>query len=166
MTAFLIIGSIGLLLLLVSMLLGELIDFGDGMISGTSLGVGGVVFGALGAIATVNDLPTWTAYAGSAVVAVVVVLLVQRLVRGLARTEDGTARPLAGLEGVATSRITTTTGEVSLDDELERRLAWANQVITEGTRVVVLEETTGRVLVAPRWPSAASGTPQRWPQST
>ncbi|SDB87245.1 NfeD-like C-terminal, partner-binding [Sanguibacter gelidistatuariae] len=166
MTTFIIIGSIGLCLLVVSMILGELIDFGDGTISGTSLGVGAVVFGALGAIATANDLPTWTAYAGSAVAAVLVVILVQRLVKSLADTEDGTARPLAGLEGVATSRITTTAGEVSLDGELERRLAWANQVITEGTRIVVVEETPGRVLVAPRWPSASSTTPRRWPQST
>lgn len=166
MATFIIIGSIGLGLLLVSMLVGEIIDFGDGTISGTSLGVGAVVFGALGTIATANDLPPWTAYAGSAVAAIGVVVLVQRLVKGLANTEDGTSRPLAGVEGVATSRITTATGEVSLDGELERRLAWANQVITEGTRVVVVEETSGRVLVAPRWPGATSSAPRPWPQST
>lgn len=166
MLTFLIIGTVGLALLVLSMLLGELFDLGDGLVSGTSLGVGGVVFGALGAIATTNDLPTWTTYVGSAVVAVAVMLFVRRVIRGLADSEDGTARDLVGLQGAVTSTITGAHGEVSLDAELERRLAWADQVITEGTRVVVLEEAAGRVRVTPYWPTHGSTDAQRWPQAT
>ena len=166
MLAFIIIGAVGLALLILSMLLGELFDLGDGLVSGTSLGVGGVVFGALGAIATTNDLPPWTAYVGSAVVAVAVMLFVRRVIRGLASSEDGAARDLVGMQGAVTSTITGGHGEVSLDAELERRLAWADQVITEGTRIVVLDEAAGRVRVTPYWPTHGSTEPRRWPQAT
>lgn len=166
MLTFIIIGAVGLALLVLSMSLGELFDVGDGLVSGTSLGVGGTVFGALGAIATVNDLPVWTTYVGSAVVAVAVMLLVRRLVRGLAQSEDGRPRDLVGMQGAVTSTITGGHGEVSLDAELERRLAWADQIITEGTRVVVLEEAAGRVRVTPYWPTQGSTDAQRWPQAT
>ncbi|MBD8080310.1 NfeD family protein [Cellulosimicrobium arenosum] len=149
MFVFVVIGIAGLALLLVSLLVGEIVDIGDGAVSGTSLGVGGVVFGALGAIVTVNGLPTVLAYAGSLVAAVAVVLLVQVLVRKLRASEDGVAVSLVGVQGIATTDIDPARGEVSLEAarELERRLAWSDEPIPEGARVVVLEQSGSKVRV-------------------
>ncbi|NMR20214.1 NfeD family protein [Cellulomonas fimi] len=152
MLTFLIIGGIGLVLLLVALPLGDVLDFGDGALSGTSLGAGAVVFGAIGAIVTANGLPTVWAYVGAALFAVLTVLVVQRLVARLRATEDGQPRSLTGVTGVVTATITPSgSGEVSLDDarELERRLAWADVAIEPGTRVVVVEQSGSRVKVEP-----------------
>ncbi|MCB7135012.1 NfeD family protein [Cellulosimicrobium marinum] len=149
MIAFIVIGIAGLALLLLSLLVGEIVDLGDGALSGTSLGVGGVVFGAVGVIVSANDLPTWIAYVGSFVVALAVVLVVQRLVQHLRDSESGVPGSLVGVQGTATTAIDPSTGEVSLDaaHELERRLAWSDEPIPEGARVVVLEQSGSRVRV-------------------
>lgn len=152
MITFIIIGSIGLLLLLVALPLGDVFDIGDGALSGTSLGAGAVAFGAIGSIVTANGLPIVWAYAASAVFAILTVLGVQVMVNRLRATEDGRPRTLVGVAGTVTATITPSrAGEVSLDDpsELERRLAWADVEIAEGTRVVVVEQSGGRVKVRP-----------------
>lgn len=156
MLTFVIIGAVGLVLVAGSLVLGELIELGDGALSGTSLGVGGIVFGAVGAIVISNDLPLWAAYAGSLVVAILVVVVVQLFIKRLRDTEDGQPVSLVGVQGVVTSDITGGRGEVSLDavQELERRLAWADEPIPEGARVVVVEQSGSRVRV-----QRASGTP-------
>lgn len=154
MITFVVVGIVGLVLVLFSMILGEFIEFGDDLLSGTALGVGGIVFGAIGAIVVANELPAIVAYAGSAVAAVAVVALVQLLVRHLRDTEDGVAVPLVGTQGTATAPIDAAHGEVSLDavQELERRLAWADEPIPEGARVVVVEQSGSRVRVQRRFP--------------
>lgn len=152
MVIFIVIGGLGLLLLLVALPLGDVFELGDGALSGTSLGAGALAFGAIGAIVTANGLPTGWAYLASAVFAVLTVLGVQRLVARLRATEDGQPRTLTGVQGVVTSTVAPgRSGEVSLDDarELERRLAWADVEIPEGTRIVVVEQSGGRVKVTP-----------------
>ena len=152
MIVFVVIGGAGLLLLLLSLILGDLVDFGDGDVSGTSLGAGAVAFGAIGAIVTVNGFPIVWAYVASAVFAVLVVLGVQQLVKRLRETEDGTPYTVVGVSGVVTSTVVPNgAGEVSLDDprELERRLAWADVQIPAGARIVVLEQAGSRVKVTP-----------------
>lgn len=151
-TTFVVIGVVGLVLLLVALPLGEVLELGDGAISGTSLGAGAVVFGAIGAIVTANGLPTAWAYVASAVVAAATVLGVQRLIGRLRASEDGKPLVLTGVQGLVTSTITPSgSGEVSLDDprELERRLAWADEEIAAGTRIVVIEQSGSRVKVVP-----------------
>ena len=153
MLTFIIVGAVGLLLLLGSVTIGDALDIGDGAVSGTSLGAALVGFGAIGAIVTANGLPTGWAYVASVVFALLVLLGVNKMVNALRATEDGQPRALAGVAGVVTSTIRPTTGagEVSLDDprELERRLAWADVEIPEGTRIVVVEQSGGRVKVRP-----------------
>lgn len=152
MLVFAIIGGIGLVVLLASMVIGEAMELGDGAVSGTSLGAGAVAFGAIGSIVTVNGLPTVWAYVASAAFAVVVMIAVQGLVARLSATEDGHPHSLTGVTGVVTSTIVPGgSGEVSLDDptELERRLAWADVEIAAGTRVVVVEQAGSRVKVTP-----------------
>ncbi|WP_265521651.1 NfeD family protein [Oerskovia flava] len=155
MLTFIIIGSIGLALVVLSLLVGELFELGDGAVSGTSLGVGAIVYGSIGAIVAANGLPMWLAYAGSAVVAIVAVLLVQVLIKRLKDTEDGVPVSLVGIQGVATTAIDPSRGEVSLDaaHELERRLAWSDEPVPEGARVVVVEQSGSRVRVRQHFPN-------------
>jgi len=151
MTIFIIIGAIGLLLVVGSMLLGELVELGDGTLSSTGLGVGGIVFGAIGMMTTANDLPTWLVYGGSAVAGVVAVWLAQVAIRRLQATEDGRPLSLVGMTGVARSDITSQRGEVFLDapQEVERRMAWSDTPVAEGARIVVVAQEGSRVKVAP-----------------
>lgn len=156
MLVFAIIGAIGLLVLLVSLVVDEVIELGDGAISGTSLGAGAVAFGAIGAIVTVNGLPTVWAYVASAVLAAVVMVGTQRVIARLRDSEDGIQTSSLGLSGVVTSTVTAAGGEVSIDGELERRLAWSDSELSVGARVVVVEQAGSRVKVAP--PSTAAPT--------
>ncbi|MCA5891888.1 NfeD family protein [Isoptericola sp. NEAU-Y5] len=155
MLVFILIGAAGMLLLLVSLIVGDLIDLGDGAVSSTSLGVGGVVFGAVGTIVVANGGPVWLAYAVSAVVGILAVLLAQALVRRLTASEDGVSVSLVGVQGTATTDITPTSGEVALDaaSELERRLARADEPIPAGARVVVVEHFGSTVRVGPFAPT-------------
>ncbi|WP_182112656.1 MULTISPECIES: NfeD family protein [unclassified Actinotalea] len=151
MVTFMVIGGIGLALLLIALPLGDVFDIGDGALSGTSLGAGALGFGAIGAIVTANGLPTVWAYVASAAFGVLTVVGVQRMVGHLKASEDGLPYTLTGVQGVVTSPVAPgRSGEVSLDDprELERRLAWADVEIPEGTRIVVVEQSGGRVKVA------------------
>ncbi len=151
MVTFLIVGGVGLILLLGSILIDDLFDFADGLLSGTSLGAGCVAFGALGSIVTANGLPTGWSYLAAAVFGVMTWYGANTVVRRLKETEDGAPVVLINAPGVVTSTVTTSGGEVSLDDprELERRLAWADEEIPVGARVVVLEQSGSRVKVAP-----------------
>jgi membrane protein implicated in regulation of membrane protease activity len=149
MLPFLIVGGIGLVLVVFSLMFDEILDFLDGAISGTAVGSALVVFGASGAIAVANGLPDWSAYLISAVVAIVVFVGVQLLIRSLRRSEDGTPSSPVGLYGVTRSNVSTTSGEVSLDGphEIETRLAFADEPIPRDTRIRVVELQGSRVRV-------------------
>lgn len=149
MLPFLIVGGIGLLLVLISLVFDEILDFLDGAISGTAVGSALVVFGASGAIAVANGLPDWSAYVISAGVGIAVFIGVQLLIRMLRRSEDGIPSSPVGLYGVTRSTVTTTSGEVSLDGphEIETRLAFADEVIPRDTRIRVVEQQGARVRV-------------------
>jgi len=149
MLPFLIVGGIGLLLVLVSLVFDEIVDFLDGALSGTAVGSALVVFGASGAIAVANGLPDWSAYLISAVVGILVFVGVQLVIRSLKRSEDGNPSSPVGLFGVTRSTVTTTSGEVSLDGphEIETRLAFADEVIPRDTRIRVIELQGSRVRV-------------------
>jgi len=157
MAPFLIVGGVGLLFVIVSLVFDGLFDFLDGAVSATSLGSALTVFGAVGAIVTVNDLPTWSAYVISIVVGLLVLVGVQLLVRTLRRSEDGSPSSPVGLYGTARSTITPAAGEVSLDGphEIETRMAFSLERIEPGTRIRVVELQGTRVRVEP---AAASET--------
>jgi membrane protein implicated in regulation of membrane protease activity len=149
MLPFLIVGGIGLVLVIFSLMFDEILDFLDGALSGTAVGSALVVFGASGAIAVANGLPDWSAYLISAVIAIVVFVGVQLLIRSLRRSEDGTPSSPVGLYGVTRSNVSTTSGEVSLDGphEIETRLAFADEPIPRDTRIRVIELQGSRVRV-------------------
>jgi membrane protein implicated in regulation of membrane protease activity len=149
MLPFLIVGGIGLVLVIFSLMFDEILDFLDGALSGTAVGSALVVFGASGAIAVANGLPDWSAYLISAVIAIVVFVGVQLLIRSLRRSEDGMPSSPVGLYGVTRSNVSTTSGEVSLDGphEIETRLAFADELIPRDTRIRVVELQGSRVRV-------------------
>lgn len=149
---FLIVGGLGLALLVTSLVIGDVLDhleIGDGMISGTALGVGLTVFGAAGALTVSAGLELVWAYVLAAVLALAAYVASVAFVRSLARSSDGVPASAVGLTGVATASITESGGEVSLDGpgELERRLAYADAPIPQGARVKVVEHAGGRVKV-------------------
>jgi membrane protein implicated in regulation of membrane protease activity len=160
MLPFLIVGGIGLVLVVFSLLFDEILDFLDGALSGTAVGSALVVFGASGAIAVANGLPDWSAYLISALIAIVVFVGVQLLIRALRRSEDGAPSSPVGLYGVTRSNISTTSGEVSLDGphEIETRLAFADEPIPRDTRIRVIELQGSRVRVERAVPIARDET--------
>lgn len=151
MLPFIIVGGVGLLVVLISLVFGELFDLLDGAISATALGSAFTVFGAVGAIVFANDLPLWLSYVIAIAVGLAVLLAVQLLIRSFRRSEDGEPSSPLGLYGTARSSITASSGEVSLDGphEIETRLAFADARIESGTRIRVVEMQGSRVKVEP-----------------
>jgi membrane protein implicated in regulation of membrane protease activity len=149
---FLIVGGAGLVILLISLILGDIFDhfeIGDGAISGTALGVAAVVFGAAGALTTTSGLDLVWAYVLAVVLAIVAYVFALLVVRRLTKSSDGMPLNVVGLTGVSRSDISPAGGEVSLDGayEIERRLAYSDQPIPEGVRIRVVEHSGTRVKV-------------------
>lgn len=154
MLPFLIVGGVGVLLLFISLVLGDFfdsLDVGDGLFSATSLGVGAIVFGASGTLTLGAGLELVWAYVLAVVLALVAYILTAVLVRSLNRSSDGVPASAIGLSGVTRSDIGPAGGEVSLDGthEVERRLAYSAEPIPEGVRVRVVGQTGMRVKVEP-----------------
>ncbi|WP_019181937.1 NfeD family protein [Microbacterium yannicii] len=152
MLPFLIVGGVGLAVLLISLIVGDIFDhfeIGDGALSGTALGVAAVVFGASGVLTYTSNLDTVWAYVLAAVLAVMAYLIAVFFVKRLTRSSDGVPLSALGLSGVSRSDISPAGGEVSLDGpgEIERRLAYSDERIPEGVRVRVIEHSGTRVKV-------------------
>jgi membrane protein implicated in regulation of membrane protease activity len=151
MLVFIIIGLLGLALALASLVLGDFLDLADGALSGTSLGAGGLLFGATGMVVLSSGLPLWVAYPAGLVVAVLVIIMANVLIRRLKAGDDGGPVSLLGVHGTVTSDVDRGHGEVSLDaaTELETRLAFSDEPIEQGTRIAVVEQHGARVKVEP-----------------
>lgn len=152
MLPFLIVGGVGLAVLLLSLIVGDIFDhfeIGDGAISGTALGIAAVVFGASGVLTYTSQLDTVWAYVLAAVLAILAYLVAVVFVRRLTKSSDGAPASAIGLSGVTRSTVSPAGGEVSLDgpQEVERRLAYADETIPEGTRIRVIEHSGTRVKV-------------------
>ena len=152
MLPFLIVGGVGLAVLLLSLIVGDIFDhfeIGDGAISGTALGIAAVVFGASGVLTYTSGLDTVWAYVLAAVLAILAYLVAVFFVRRLTKSSDGAPATAVGLSGVTRSTVSPAGGEVSLDgpQEVERRLAYADETIPEGTRIRVIEHSGTRVKV-------------------
>lgn len=153
MLPFLIVGGVGLAVLLISLIVGDIFDhfeIGDGAISGTALGIAAVVFGASGALTYTSGLDTVWAYVLAAVLAILAYLVAVFFVKRLTKSSDGVPASAVGLSGVTRSTISPAGGEVSLDGphEVERRLAYSDETIAEGVRIRVIEHSGTRVKVA------------------
>ncbi|MDO5051367.1 MAG: NfeD family protein [Pseudoclavibacter sp.] len=147
MTVFLILGAIGLALLLFSLVFGDVFDVDGGFLSLPGVGVALVVFGASGAITVSTGLPGVWVYIVSALVGMAAYAVAALAIRSLQRSSDGEPREVAGETGVATSRITPSSGEVSIAGEVERRLAFSETEIEQGARIRVVRQHGARVEV-------------------
>ncbi|HRN28814.1 MAG TPA: NfeD family protein [Terrimesophilobacter sp.] len=154
MMPFLIVGGVGVVLVLISLVLGDVfdsLDVGDGLLSATSLGVAAIVFGASGTLTLGGGLELVWAYVLAVVLALAAYALSALMVRNLKRSSDGVPASAIGLSGVARSDISPSGGEVSLDGthEVERRLAYSAAPIAEGSRIRVVDQSGMRVKVEP-----------------
>lgn len=152
MTVFFVVGAIGLVLLVLSFVVGEVFEsfeIGDGGISGLAVGIGAVVFGASGVLALSSDLAVVWAYVIAVGFALVAGAVAQLLINRLAASEDAPPPPLEGAFGVLTATTGPEGGEVRLEGvrDLESRLAWADDELPAGTRVVVVGVSGSRVHV-------------------
>jgi membrane-bound ClpP family serine protease len=154
MLPFLIVGAIGLLLLLSSIIIGDLLDLagiGDGLVSGIAIGAALSIFGVAGIITVSNELPTWLTYVIAVGLGIVALVAIQLFVSHIAKQESGGHYSPVGLVGFTTVNTGPTGGEVRLDDvrELERRPAISDATIAAQTRIRVVEEDGYRVKVEP-----------------
>ncbi len=166
MVPFVVVGSAGLVILLSALVFGDVLDLLDGAITGAGLGGGMTVFGAVGAVVTVNDGPVVLTYVLSGVVGLAVLAGVPLVERALHRSEDGTPGSPLGLYGTARSTITVASGEVSLDGphETETRMAFADYQIPSGSRVHVVDLQGTRVKVEQAGPTDVPGDPDEPPR--
>ncbi|WP_454860534.1 hypothetical protein [Promicromonospora soli] len=121
MLVFIIIGLLGLVLAVASLVLGDFLELADGALSGTSLGAGGLLFGATGMVVLSSGLEPWVAYPAGLVVAALVIILVNVLLKRLKAGDDGAPVSLVGVQGAVTSDVDRGHGEVSLDAVTESR---------------------------------------------
>ena len=154
MIVFVIVGAVGLLLLLSSILLGDLLDAiggGDGLVSGVALGAALAIYGVGGVLADQAGIGSGGAIAIAVALALVALVVVQLAVRFVAKQESGGGYSPVGMVGVVTSPTSPTGGEVRLEHsrELERRLAQSDAPLAVGTRIRVVSEDGFRVRVEP-----------------
>ena len=151
MLAFAAIGGLGLLLLVISMTLGEIFDLLDGLLSGTALGAGATLFGAGGVIVLLSDGPLWLAYTLGVVFGLLGILAMWLLTRKMASISDEQPHEVLGLQGIATTDINNIIGKVQLSHpyEINQRLAVTEKTIDQGTPVTVVAVIGERVKVAP-----------------
>ncbi|WP_374946043.1 hypothetical protein [Agreia sp.] len=152
MLPFLIVGAIGLLLLLSSIIIGDLLDLvgaGDGLVSGIAIGAALSIFGVAGVITVSNDLPTVLTYVIAVALALIALVAIQLFVSHIAKQESGGHYSPVGLVGFTTVSTGPSGGEVRLDDvrELERRPAVSDATLVAQTRIRVVEEDGYRVKV-------------------
>ncbi|MHB1490657.1 MAG: NfeD family protein [Cellulomonas sp.] len=153
MITYLVIAGVGLALLLASLVVGVLVDeirIGGHGLSGSAIGDAAVVFGLVGALAVANDLSSAQAAGSATVGALIAAGLTQRTVNRLADRADPPPLPLTGAVGVLTAPAGPDGGEVALDGPREHqvRLAWSDEALPPGTRVVVVSVAGNRLHVA------------------
>lgn len=151
---FVIVGTVGLVLLIASIVIGDLLEFigvGDGFVSGVAVGAALAIFGLAGVVTTVNSLPAVSTYLIAVAFALLALVVIQLFIRRIAHREVGGHYSPVGFLGVTTVSTSSVGGEVRLDDEreLERRLAVSQVPLPAGARIRVVGEDGFRVRVVP-----------------
>jgi len=161
LTVFTVLGIAGLVLLVASLILGEVLDSFDILDFGCSsatIGTAFTVFGFVGEIVRQTHLPSWLVWVIATALSLAVGFAVQRIINRIEKAETGVANySIVGMQGEVTVRVTNKSGEVKLEDhrELESRLARmanykdSSNEIPKGTRVVVLEQKGVHAIVEP-----------------
>lgn len=153
---YLLIGAVGLVLLAVTLLLGDFFDFETPFLSGTAISAALSGFGLVGAIAQdtgASDTVTLAAGLVSGLVLGAVVGLVTAKLRSTPTDETPNATNIIGARGYALGRLSPDAwGEVSLQvaGHTMKLNARCDEAVPAGTPVVVLVSLSGSaVKVAP-----------------
>jgi len=160
LTVFVILGLIGVVTLVASLVIGEIMDslsVLDVGCSSSAIGAFFVVLGFVGETVRQNGGPLWVAWIAALVASIAVAVGVQRLINRVVKAETGLADySIVGMQGEVRIPVTDKSGEVKLDDarELEPRLARIagykeTNSIPKGTRVIVLEQKGVHAIVEP-----------------
>lgn len=151
MLTFAVVGGAGLLLLIVSMAIGEFLDLFDGILSGTAIGAGATLFGAGGFLVLVNGGPGWLAILVAVIAGLLGIVLMWAMSKQMNALSNEQPHEVLGLQGYATTPISTTIGKVQLShpSEINQRLAVAKKPIDQGTAITVIALAGDRVTVAP-----------------
>lgn len=148
MNVMLVVTIVGAVILLLSLLLGDVLEGLDIGVSATAVGAALALFGAVGLVAGTAPVVLLVA----AVVAILAGVGVQWIIAHAIRTESSANDyEVVGLEGVATALTGPGSGQVRLDHPLEtgRRVAWSRDYIEVGSRVRVVAVDGVRVQVEP-----------------
>lgn len=151
-TVFLTIAAVGALLLIVSIVFGDFLEFleaFDGLLSTTALGVAATLFGANGFFVLHNGGTANSAVFFAtlwAVVGIAVAVVIEKLI--IKHTAKVTHN-LIGLHGVTITEIGPNLGKVQIDhySEANSRFAFSDSLIPAQTEVVILEKVDGKVKV-------------------
>lgn len=173
MIVFAVVGAVGAVVLLLSMLLDGFLeglhlldglDALDGAFSSTAIGAALTLFGAGGVAALSVGWPLWLAVVVPLVIGLVAWVGIARLTRVLKRGSRPTPMLASGAQGRAVTGITTA-GEVLIDGEYNKRLARTDgPAIPAGARVRVIDRDEPYLVVIAE--ESASDDPTSWPQAT
>lgn len=152
---FLTIAIAGGVLLMSSMLLGDLLDFFHafdffgGVLSTTAIGLAALLFGANGYFIMHNGGDVLTAIIFGVIWVGIGVGITVALEKWIASKTKKVIHNIVGRHGVALTNIDSNLGKVQVDhySEANSRFAFSDSDITAGTKVVVLEEVDGKVKV-------------------
>lgn|GEM_PF-4468151 len=171
LSVFIVVGSAGVVLLLLSAFLGSIaqgvdscLDFLHVGISSAALAVAMAIFGAAGTIAWMSTDSAWLAAVIAVVAAAVMAVVSHRLISAADVDKGRANRSVVGLLGTVTSPVSVTVGEVRLDDRREvetylARIGGQDEIdsllgrpeqepLAVGTRIIVRsQDEDGKLLV-------------------
>lgn len=153
---FLTIAVAGAVLLMGSMLLGDIFDFFHsfdlfgGLLSTTAIGLSATLFGANGYFLMHNGASSSTALGFGALWVVIGITVAVALEKWIITKTAKVIHNIVGRHGTALTKIDSNLGKVQIDhySEANSRFAFSDSDIPAGAEVVILEEVDGKVKVA------------------
>lgn len=152
---FLTIAIAGAVLLMSSMLLGDLLeifhafDFFGGVLSTTAIGLSALLFGANGYFLMHNGGDALTAILFGVIWIGIGVGITVALEKWIASKTQKVIHNIVGRHGNALTKIDSNLGKVQVDhySEANARFAFSDSEIPAGAEVIILEEVDGKVKV-------------------
>lgn len=152
---FLTIAIAGAVLLMGSMVLGDIFDFFHafdffgGVLSTTAIGLSATLFGANGYFLMHNGASSSTALGFGILWVAIGVIIAVALEKWIVSKTEKVVHNIVGRHGTALTKIDSNLGKVQIDhySEANSRFAFSDSDIPAGAAVVILEEVDGKVKV-------------------
>lgn len=153
---FLLIAAAGAVLLLGSILLGDIFEFFGGfdlfggLLSTTAIGLAATLFGANGYFLLHNGSSVSIALGFGALWVAIGVAIAVALEKWIISKTEKVIHNIIGRHGTALTKIDSNLGKVQVNhySEANSRFAFSDSEIPAGAEVVILEEVDGKVKVA------------------